>query len=207
MTANGNAQQNAAALILKNKGHQITLYAVEYDPQDETWDRKVASTDDDGNPVAFVEEKVWIKWTADEIADAEEKFGSLALFEEAMNNRPTSAIRWSLARILGRDDRAIGKAMIPERGGEYATVLGVLMSIANGVDPTLGPELLKLNFDALKKALAKQDETLRTQVEKAGQGQAGTSPGTGTDSSPTTSEPVETPTDSGAEALPRSSTS
>lgn len=191
MTAqNGTSAEKSAALILKNKGHQITLYQVEYDPQTQKWSALVASTDDEGNPVAYAEERAWVKWDANSISEAELKYGSMEAFEKAMNTQATSAVRWSLATILGRDEAALGAAMIPGKTAEYASTLGTLISIANGVDPMLGPEMLRRNFKAIADQMEKQDKAYAEALAKLAQKDnlGGTDPGTGTPSSPITSE-------------------
>lgn len=118
----------AAPASLRGKKYDITLAKVE------------AYTRDDGTPywrlVGTEVEVVGLSFDNNSIAEIEETWGSIDNWQQAIDIKPATTLRDSIAIALNRDPIAIGVAMLIDQRQNYIAMLGLAFSLANGVDPT-----------------------------------------------------------------------
>lgn len=114
------APTTASGAVLRNKGVPLTLHRVT--EAEEGWVRIPG------------EEEVHVRMTNGTLADLEEHYGSMDEWQTALARKPYSAVRESLALILGRSKAELSEAMVEGQIGTYSTVLGAAFMLANGVD-------------------------------------------------------------------------
>ncbi len=182
------------AVILKNRGVLLEMAAVAQDG--DRWCAVVAD-EQTGEPKL---EQVRVRFTANEVADIEELFGSIGKFQEAMSDKPTWATRKAIAIATGRDEKAVGAAMLPDKAGEYLLDVQIAWAVAMGMDPTQAVQTIEEGHRAMKQA----QEDARAQIDRDLAGAAETdvastptSPSPGTNGTGPGSEPREIPSSSG----------
>lgn len=116
-------------IVLKNKGVPVEFAKTAQDESGE-WVRVIA---EDGE---VERQTLHIRVTNNTVADMEEKWGSLDMWQDAMDKQPISTIRNTLAMALKRQPEDIGEAMLEGHQVGYQTAIAVAWAIANGVDPT-----------------------------------------------------------------------
>lgn len=186
------------AIILKNRGVLLDMAAV---VQDELgrWSR-VVTDEATGEPKV---EQVRVRFDANVLADIEEKYGSVATFQETMKEQTNSAIRKAVALSTERDEKAVGAAMLPEKVGTYLLDVQIALAVAMGMDPTQGVRSLEEGHRAIKRAeeeaRAKMDANLHEVAVLAAAEEDLTSPSLspGTSGTAPGSQPKETPSSSG----------
>lgn len=156
------AKSKYNATILRNKGVQVDVYAL---VTDDDGNKMRAVGDEDGTPV---KEKRWVRFDANVMADIEDHFGSLSLFEKTASLTPNSVIRRALGICWGIEDvREVGLMMVEGETNTYSTAMGVALAIANGVDPTQAAEMLELGVRAVAEAAEERRAEVETMLAEA----------------------------------------
>ena len=88
-------------------------------------------------------ETIYIKFTHNIIADIEELWGGLEVWQEQMQSKPVSTLRRILSLIEKEPIEVTGARMIDGRLPEYSNAIGVAWAMANGVNPEIASQLLK----------------------------------------------------------------
>jgi hypothetical protein len=159
-------------IVLKNKGIPC-IFAKTRKVDESTYEREF---DDEGNPVT---ENLMVRFTNNTIADIEQHWGNLELWQEALGQRPTMTCRDTLAFALKRNIVDIGEAMLEGEIMMYSNVIGIAWAIANGVDPIVASKMLKQSAvlaeaqkDTLNKAMEATNKTIQDSL-----GDSGSKPG------------------------------
>ena len=137
-------------IILKNKGVPIEFAVVEKQA-DGTYRRKF---NEEGEPEIY---KAYVRFTHNTIADIEDKYLTLELWQKAMEARPTSTVRDTFAIALGKEPYEIGESMLDGRIFDYSNAISASWGIANGVDPTVASRLLRQGNELAKNQLQEQN--------------------------------------------------
>jgi hypothetical protein len=147
---------NHSAAVLRNKGVCVEINSTQQS-EDGLWEVVPGKG---GDPAT---EKVWIRFDGNTLADLEEAYGDLGLYQAATGTNPHTAIRRTLSIVMGWDDlhprdgqgrpepsgrlcsgcRRAGLAMKPGLVREYGTAVGAALAMANGLDPTKAVKLLE----------------------------------------------------------------
>jgi hypothetical protein len=159
-------------IVLKNKGISVEVAKVkQVEPQ--VWEREY---DEVGETV---KETVFIRFSNNVISDIEDHWGSLDLWQQALEQRPVSTIRQTLAYSLKKAPDAIGEMMLEGQTIHYSNAIGVAWALANGVDPTSASRMLKQSAELAeeqKKMLNEQINQSTVMMENS-LGKSGTQPG------------------------------
>lgn len=155
-------------IVLKNKGIPCS-FAKTKKIDEATYERQF---DEEGNPVL---ENLMIRFTNNTIADIEQHWGNLELWQEALAQRPTTTCRDTLAFSLKRNPLDIGEAMIEGEIMTYSNVIGIAWAIANGVDPIVASRMLKQSAalaeaqkEVLNKAMEESNQTIQDSLGNSG---------------------------------------
>lgn len=146
-------------IILKNKGVPVEFAVVEKQ-SDGTYRRKY---DEAGE---FEKKKVFIRFTHNTIADIEDQYSTLELWQIAMDTRPTHTLRDSMALALNIDKHEVGESMIEGRIYEYSNAVSTAWGIANGMDPTVASRLLRQGNELAEKQIQENQEQMMQAVAK-----------------------------------------
>lgn len=169
-------------VLLKNKGVPVEIAKLKAEKvHDEETDEDVVEYEvdrkTDGEPRV---EKYWVKFDMNSLAAIEETWGDLQAFQEAVGTRQNLTIRDLFAILFDPEHpnkHLAGMRLLPEKMGDYATAVGVALSIANGVDPTRAAKVLevgvKMTTEATEQRNAAIDEALAEQ-EKDSEASTGT---------------------------------
>lgn len=213
-------------VVLKNKGVPVYVYkttepqkVVTLNPADGTlsdpvWEPSTQVLDDDGQPIV---EEVWVRFTANTLAEIEERFGTLQEFQKASQEKAFTSVRAALAFALGYcedhpnpveretlyhlGETRAGLAMVDGKINDYATAVGAAMSIANGVDPTHVARMVEQGVRAAAEAVAEMNESVAKQLDEQqppDEPESAPPVDEGTDSTPT----AESPGSVGSESSP-----
>ncbi len=144
------------AVILKNRGVSLRMAATEADG--DSFRAKILD-DATGEPVV---ENVWVRFTANEVADIEETFGSIDKFQTSMSEKPTSTVRTAIAIATGRAPRDVGAAMLPDETAQYMLSVQIAWAVAMGMDPTQAVRTL----DEGCKAIRDEADAARERIDK-----------------------------------------
>ena len=161
---------------LRNKGIAVWLYNVGPDGE--------PITKSDGQPAL---EQVVVRFTNNDVADIEEKWGSLQNWMDELEAKPVKSVRDTLAIALKRDPAEVGNALVEGQLQIYGNVIGAALSRWQGATD----EQVKKVLSEGEKASAEQDEILAKAFEET------ENTSTGQDTSPSGLSLVETPTNSG----------
>lgn len=123
--------------VLRNRGASVKL--VKIDEVDE-W-----IVGADGTPVY---DEMWVRFTMNEVADVEEKFGGATGLQESLASKPATTVRAMLSLLFRIDSRIVGLRMDPSLFKDYAEAIALSYMIANGVDPQQAVDQLKGSQDA-----------------------------------------------------------
>jgi predicted PP-loop superfamily ATPase len=143
------------AAILKNKGVPVIVANLRED--DGKW---VPVYDAEGEQET---EEFHIRFTHNVIADIEELWEGLQEWQEAMEQKPVSTLRRTLALLMVENVDKAGMRMVEGRLADYTSAIGVAWALANGVDPTTASRLLK----QATVAVDSQMEILNEELEKS----------------------------------------
>lgn len=160
------AGKEVSAVILRNKGCPVSIHPTVLN-EDGGW--SVASNAK-GEPQV---ETTWIRFDSNGIADIEECFGTLELFQQASGLQPTTTLRKVLAIAFGWDYhdqtqiRRAGLAMLPGKIDDYATAISVALAIANGMDPTKAAEILEVGVSAAEVIRREQGKVVEESLVQA----------------------------------------
>ena len=130
--------------ILRNKGIPCE-FAVVIRGEDD-WVKKYDETTND-----FETETKFLRFNHNSIADIEDLWDGLPNWQIALEEKPVSTMRKTLAILLSVSNDEVGAMMIEGRLPEYNNAIGVSWAIANGVDPTIASRLIqqtKVTVDA-----------------------------------------------------------
>lgn len=162
--------------ILRNKGVPIVLANIRRGEDD--W---IPVYDANGD-LETVE--TYVKFTHNIIADIEEAFDGLENWQEAMQTKPVSSLRKTLALILLEPVEQIGAKLVEGRLPEYSNAVGVAWSLANGVDPALASRLLKTatvqvdsQIEVLNSEIGTVVDEVEAEAEKLTRGKTQSPPG------------------------------
>ena len=128
-------EMDFSSAVLRNKGVPVLLAEVRKGTND--WEVIYNS---EGNAESKV---VHLRFTHNTIADIEENFNGLSEWQEAMEEKPVSTLRKTIALILLEPTDKVGVMMLEGRLPEYNNAIGVAWGMANGVDPNLASQLLE----------------------------------------------------------------
>jgi hypothetical protein len=159
-------------LVLKNKGVACKIIKVKQIPGSDEYEREF---DDAGNPVI---ESVFVRFSNNTIADIEEHWGGLEVWQETLDKMPVSTVRQTLSFALKMSNVAVGEAMIDGEITNYSNIIGVAWAIANGVDPSVASRLLEQSVALAEDQRKTLNEAINRQVKvQASPGDSGTQPG------------------------------
>ncbi len=179
------------AVILKNRGVSLRMAATE--ANGDSFRAKILD-EATGEPVV---ENVWVRFTANEVADIEETFGSIDKFQTSMSEKPTSTVRTAIAIATGRAPRDVGAAMLPDETTQYMVSVQVAWAVAMGImDPTRGVRTLEEQRKAMRANVNAAREEIDRGLDEGALIPENGSPG-GNGSAPG-SRQEETPSSSGA---------
>lgn len=174
-----------SAAILRNKGVQVEVAVLAPGDGDSPPERL---TTHDGEPKT---ETRWVRFDANAIADIEDAFGNLSLFEAASRQTPFKAVRTALAAAWDVSTRTAGKMMLEGRISDYSTAVGVALALANGVDPQQAGRLLKIGVKASSKMTVERDRQLAEAIAE-GEAELEEDDEATTPTTPTTPETIPT---------------
>lgn len=193
---------NHSAAVLRNKGVCVEINQTT-EGEGGVWEVVRGKGDE---PTT---EKVWIRFDGNALADLEEAFGDLGLYQAATATNPHTAIRRTISLVMGWDDfhprdaggnlepsgrlcpgcRRAGLALKPGLIREYGSAIGAALALANGLDPTQAVRLLEQG--------AKANAELVEARNKAVDEMLAVDESTSTDGSDSGSLPVAATTSSG----------
>ena len=121
--------------ILRNKGVPVQFHTV-------------TKGDNDWEPVYGPDgpesQILYIRFTHNIIADLEERYDGIMNWQSAMEDKPVSTLRSTLAIMLVEESAdKVGAMFIEGRLPEYNNAIGVAWALANGVDPEIAGQLLE----------------------------------------------------------------
>ena len=169
------------AAVLKNKGAQVLLFAVEPEvrtkkkveviegePQVKTvkeiaW---VPQLDAEGETISVAE---WVRFDNGSLATLQNFYGSMEAFQEISEQKPNEAVAVALGVMLGVDPfdveamKELNARIDPDQFVFYQVVVMAMLSIANGVDPTKAA----LMIEEGRLGVAEQMEAVNAEIEKA----------------------------------------
>lgn len=193
---------NHSAAVLRNKGVCITIN--ETHQVDGVWE---VVRDEEGLPRTTT---AWVRFDGNTLADLEEAYGDLKLYQEATGSNPFKTIRRTLSVVFGWDDlhtpgdssgklcsgcRRAGLTMREGGVSEYSTAIGASMALANGLDPTHVVKLIEQGVKAQAEAEKARDAALEEMLADEEAEETGASTSTG--GSANGSEPAAVTTSSG----------
>lgn len=158
-------------IVLKNKGVPVEFAVVEKSG-DGYYKRKF---NEEGE---FETEKVFVRFTHNTIADIEDKYSTLELWQAALESKPTSTLRDSMALAMRKDPYEVGEAMIEGRIYEYSNAVSTAWAIANGMDPTLASRLLRQGNELAEKQIEESKKQMETIIQEDSPGKTGSRSGT-----------------------------
>lgn len=140
--------------ILRNKGVPVQFHTVT--KGDDDWQSVYG-------PDGPTHQTLYIRFTHNIIADLEERYDGIMNWQSAMEDKPVSTLRSTLAIILTEESTdKVGAMLIEGRLPEYNNAIGVAWALANGVDPEIAGPLLEQamiatdsQIDAINKELQK----------------------------------------------------
>jgi hypothetical protein len=164
-------------IVLKNKGVPVQFAAVTK-ISDSEYERQY---DEVGEVII---ETVNVRFTNNIIADIEEHWGTLDIWQQTLEAKPITTLRQTLAYATRRPLLLIGDAMLEGETMQYSNAIGVAWAIANGVDPTVASTMLKQSSvlaeeqrKILKEALTAGLEQQQEPQTENSPGKSGTRPG------------------------------
>lgn len=164
-------------IVLKNKGVPVQFAAVTK-ISDSEYERQY---DEVGEPII---ETVNVRFTNNIIADIEEHWGTLDVWQQTLEAKPITTLRQTLAYATRRPLLLVGEAMLEGETMQYSNAIGVAWAIANGVDPIVASTMLKQSSvlaeeqrKILKEALTAGLEQQQEQPMENSPGKSGTRPG------------------------------
>tara|TARA_R100001530_G_C4266257_1_gene141879 strand:- start:125 stop:685 length:561 start_codon:yes stop_codon:yes gene_type:complete len=147
--------------VLRNKGVAIVLANIRRGEND--WAPVYDANGD------LETSEIFVKFTHNIIADIEEAFDGLENWQEAMQTKPVSTLRRTLALALMEPTDQVGMKMIEGRLPEYSNSIGIAWALANGVDPEMASRLLEsatVQVDSQIKLLNEEIGNTLTEVEE-----------------------------------------
>jgi hypothetical protein len=159
-------------IILKNKGIACEVAKVkQVEPQ--VWEREY---DEVGETQ---KETVFVRFSNNIISDIEDHWGSLDLWQQALEARPVSTLRQTLSYSLKKPIEAVGEMMLEGQTMHYSNAVGVAWALANGVDPTVASRMLKQSAELAEeqKRLLNEAISKNNQEMENSPGKSGTQPG------------------------------
>lgn len=207
---------NTNPAVLKNKGARITLAVV----SPEVHSKITTSVGDDGELVRQTTHTVgwvpslgahdepitmgeWVRFTNASLADVQRFYGDMEAFNKATETRPNEAIAVAIGAMLGSDifDEVamaeIHARLIPEEFLNYSMVIGALLAMANGVDPTKAARMIDEGAAAMKHQMAQANEEMDKVLDEMAE-EMGAPSTPSTDGSPSGSESDEPTPSSGS---------
>jgi len=160
-------------IVLKNKGVPVQFAAVTK-ISDSEYERQY---DEVGEPII---ETINIRFTNNIIADIEEHWGTLEVWQQGLETKPITTLRQTLAYALKRPLLMIGEAMLDGEAMQYSNAIGVAWAIANGVDPVVASTMLKQSSVLAEEQRKILKEALTAGLEPTTEnspGKSGTRPG------------------------------
>lgn len=157
-------------IVLKNKGVPVEMAVVEKQA-DGTYKRKFNEEGD------FERTKAFVRFTHNTIADIEDKYSTLELWQSAMDIRPTSTIRDTLAIALMKDPYEVGEAMIEGQMFQYSNAIGTSWGIANGMDPTAASRILRQGNELAEKQIEESNKQILESMKEDSPGKTGSKSG------------------------------
>lgn len=165
---------NPSPTILKNKGVPVDvakLKATKIHDEESGEDFVEWEVDakTDGEPKT---EKYWVRFDMNSLAAIEETWGDLQSFQEAIGTRQNLTVRDLFAILFDPENpnkHLAGMRLLPEKMGDYATAVGVALSIANGVDPTRAAKVLEMGVRMTTEATELRNAAIDAELEKATQ--------------------------------------
>lgn len=193
---------NPSPVVLKNKGVPVDIAKLKADKihDEESGEDYVEYEVDatkDGEPKT---EKFWVRFDMNALAAVEEEWGDLQTFQEAIGTRQNLTIRNLFAILFDPENpnrHLAGMRLIPEKMGDYATAVGVALSIANGVDPTRAAKVLEIGVKMTADAAEQRNAAIDEAVEMAAKASEASTGTTSAANGSGLEEPSPTPTPSG----------
>jgi hypothetical protein len=117
--------------VLRNKGVPVRVHETQPAPTGSgRWERVLSADPDEPTPVWT---QVHVRFTALDLAEIEEKFGSIQAWNEALNgDKSHSSVIDTLALLWGYPRERAGVAMIDGDLDGYAAAIGAAFLLANG---------------------------------------------------------------------------
>ena len=122
--------------VLKNKGVPAEFFIIKK-VSDFEYQREYNEFDEP------IREQLNIRFTNNVIADVEDCWGDLESWQTALEKKPITTLRQTLAFVLKRPLEAVGESMIEGETIHYSNAIGVAWALANGVDPLAASKMLK----------------------------------------------------------------
>ena len=144
--------------VLKNKGVPVAVAKLR--EESGTW---APVFDSEGGQET---EEFNVRFTHNIIADIEDLWDGLSEWQLAMENKPVSTLRRTIALLSAEPIEKAGLRMIDGRLAEYTNAVGVAWALANGVDPTVASRLLKQAEAAVGSQTAMLNEELTKTVNE-----------------------------------------
>jgi len=113
-------------------------------------------------------------------------FYGIEAWQRALERKPATTLRATMALVLGVDADVAGRMMLPSETATYNISVGVAWAMAQGVDPATAGKMLAASKKAANKAMSERFdlETLNRQFDALlgeespnGHGQNGSAPG------------------------------
>lgn len=179
--------------VLRNRGVPVPVYALA--------DNGEPVVDADGVPVTTERH---VRFTANSLADLEVAFASYTANDgtvhvgddaiaKASEERRAGTMRRVFAIVWGLDEATVGRMLVTEQLLFYTAAVNTALALANGVDPTLAAEMVRLGIAAAEQQERQWATLVEAMATTASDGSA--SPGA-TGSEPG-SAPAEPETSSG----------
>lgn len=167
---------NHSAAVLRNKGICITINETVQPEEGGPWE--VSRTDKGEARTA----KAWVRFDGNTLADLEDAYGDLKVYQAATGTNPFKTVRRTLSIVFGWDDlhapddtggklcsgcRRAGLAMREGGVSEYSTAIGAALALANGLDPTHVVKLIEQGEKATREAEIARDAALDEMLAEA----------------------------------------
>lgn len=171
--------------ILKNKGTKIELLAVEPLVRESvgstindqgvvvsTTKRRITYQpvlDSNGEAVSVAE---WVRFTNASLAALQSYYGSMELFQKASEDRPNEAVGVALAAMLDvdlndADEMAQFQSRLdPQSFNIYQIAVMAMLSIANGVDPTVAASMIEEGRQGAEEMMVEATKVLQESVDE-----------------------------------------
>lgn len=174
------------AVVLRNKGAQIKLLAVEPRKREETgaevneatgeletkvkrWITWQPVVDAEGDPVHVVE---WVRFDNGSLSTLQNYYGSMEKFQEVSEEKPNEAVGVAIAVMLGIDPfdkegmAKLNARIDPEEFVLYQVVVMAMLSIANGVDPTKAARMIEEGRLGVKEQIAAANAAIEEALDE-----------------------------------------